>query len=227
MKKAILFVFLISFNATSMAIAFECDSMPFEGIPFFRVKTDTLTLHQKASLESPVTQPVKVEKGSIISFKDTYAEIIRKRTQYGDSALIKSTDVINTKITLGKSTQRVAKPGIIKATKSGTFEVVEHYGPIKSCSDIGKIKFESVSKFTFKQGDIIEDLLYLGEGQCMMRFKGQVFLSDTCLGNVEGLERKSQPEHEWWFTVNENKKEIGWFKMTEKNDFLQLIDTVK
>ncbi len=143
------------------------------------------------------------------------------------SVLIKTADIINTKITLDKSTQKVVKPGIMKTTQNGTFQVLENYGPIKSCADIGKIKFESISEFTFKEGDVIEDLLYLGEAQCMMRFHGQVFLSDICIGNVKGLERKSQPESEWWFAVNENKKELGWFKMTEKNNSLQLIDSVK
>ncbi len=228
MKKAIfVFMLLISFNVTYIAYAFECDSIPFEGIPFFRAKADTLTLHQKASSESPVIKRVKVEKGSIISFKDTYAELIRKRNEYGDSALIKSTDIINARITLDKSTQKVVKPGIIEATKKGTFQVVTHYGPIKTCAEIGQIKFKSINEFTFKEGDVIEDLVYLGEAQCMMRFKGQVFISDICLDNVEGLQRKSQPKSDWWFTVNENKKELGWFKMTEKNDSLQLIDTVK
>lgn len=143
------------------------------------------------------------------------------------SVLIKPTDNINTKITLDKSTQKVVKPGIMKATKSGMFQVLENYGPIKSCMDIGKIKFERISEFTFREGDVIEDLLYLGEAQCIMRFHGQVFLGDICVSNVKGLERKSQPESEWWFIVNENKEELGWFKMTEKNNSLQLIDSVK
>jgi hypothetical protein len=57
--------------------------------------------------------------------------------------------------------------------------------------------------------------------------KSKQFELEWFLGNVEGLERKSQPEYERWFIVNENKKELGWFKMTEKNAFPQLIDTIK
>lgn len=152
--------------------------------------------------------------------------MLRNRTQYSPS-LIRPTDIINTEITLDKSSQKVVKPGIIKATKKGKFQIDEYYGPIKSCWDIGKIKLKSVDEFVFNKGDVIEDLLYLGEGHCLMRFKGQVFVSDTCLDDIDGLERISQTKSEWWFTVNKNKKELGWFRMDEKNDVFQLIDTIK
>jgi hypothetical protein len=228
MKKAILFAMLLYVgSAVNISHAFECDSWPYEGIPFLRVKTDTISLHQNPSSKSPLNQPVKIEKSSIVSFSNGVTELIRKRKEYGASSLVKATDVINTKIILDKSLQKVVVPGAIKAAWPGSFTVINHYGPIKSCEEIGKVKFKSLSEFNFKEGDIIENLIYLGEGQCMMRFKGQVFVHETCLDNVDGLEVQSQPQTEWWLSLIESKKELGWFNMTEKNGILELIDTVK
>lgn len=233
MKKTVFItVLFILVNVTpSFSSTFECESWPYEGIPFFRVKTDTLTLHQKTSSESPVMQPMKIAKGSIVSFQNGVAELIRKRKESGDkSSLIKSTDLINTQIILNESIQKTVKPGIIKAITDGTFDVVNHYGPIKACEEIGKVKFQSVSSFSFKKGDVIEYLLNLGEGQCMMRFKGQVFVHETCLYNIDGLESQSeltQPKTEWWFSFTDHNKNMGWFKMTESNNSLELIETIK
>lgn len=231
MKKIVfitsLFLFII---LADFASSFECESWQYEGIPYFRVKTDTLSLHQSASLDSPLMQPVKIKKGSIVSFPNGVKDLIRRRKEFVDASVFKSTDVINTTIILDESIQKTVKPGIFKAVHDGTVNVQNHYGPVKSCAEIGKIKFQSVSSFSFKKGDVIELLLTMGEGQCMLRFKGQVFTHETCLYDVNGLESQAEftpPQTEWWIGFSADQRKIGWLKMTDNNPTLELIETIK
>lgn len=73
--------------------AFECRSWPYEGMPYFFAKTDVLVLYSAPSLSSPLTDPVKIEKESIITFSYGVTDIIgrrKKQEQRRQEAMYKS-----------------------------------------------------------------------------------------------------------------------------------------
>lgn len=204
---------------------FECDSWPFEGIPFFRVKTDTFSLHEKPSRDSPLSKTIKIDKGSVVSFPFGISELIRHQKE-GTAVLVAGME-INTKIILDKSIQVTLASGIIKATRNGIFKADSSYGKIKSCSEINDSKTKGNKEYHFKKGDIVENLLYLGEGECLFRYKDEIFVHHGCLSDTVGLQKESDPETEWWISFKIENKNVGWLQMTETNNPIELIDTVK
>jgi hypothetical protein len=208
--------------------AFEYESWPFEGMPYFRVKVDTLVLHKETEDNSEVAARLPVRKGSVITFPFGVKELLKRFQEPGNFDTIEKPDLINRKIILKDSIQKSVKPGIIRAVKAGSFK---GYTVGKNNKIIKTTKKPKEQSFTFKKGDVIEDLLYLGEGLCLLNYRGTILEQETCLGQEieldKSLVRESQPVTEWWVSVVQNKKILGWLSIDNSNDQLELIETIK
>lgn len=209
-SRFILVVFLAVLITGSEAIAaqdvYEHESWPYEGMPYFEVVKDKFELHETASSKSPVVMKLNIEKGSVMSFDFGVKELIKNRKQYGTNYGVKNGARINNDYILGKSIQKTIRPGVIRATTSGA------------------IMFSPYNK-----GDVIEELLYLGEGVCLYRYDGKVFENDTCLFSdlQDGsLVQESRPVTEWWISIVKSGKIMGWVKIDEKSP-LKMIETIK
>jgi len=191
---------------SSSATAFEYESWPYEGIPYFEVVKDKIELHETASSKSPVIAKINAKKGSVASFAFGVEELIKRHKKYGTIFGIKDGATINSDFVLGKSIQITTKPGVIRATTSG-----------------------AITGSFYNKGDVIEDLMYLGEGNCLYRYHGIVFDNDTCLFSdlQDGsLVQESRPVTEWWVTVVNNGKTMGWLKIDDDSPF-RMIETIR
>lgn len=266
----------------NLSYAFECQSWPFEGMPYFFAKTDNLVLYSTPSSSAPFTEPIKIEKGSIVTFSYGVKEIIgrrKEREQRRQDAIYKSMDLqadfsftisgvlnkggardrnevivpaenpddkrpISTEIILDKSIQKTIQPGFTTTTTNGTFKATESYGRISSCAEIDKERTEYDKEYTFQKGDTIEYLLYLGENVCLFRFHGDVFMDHGCLGYLneafwpkeerclkreyaENFESRAKHQVEWWISIKQNDKVLGWTLIDKNNKMLEMIDTLK
>lgn len=210
MKKGFILVLLLKLSFLGVAVAaqdvFEHESWPYEGMPYFEVVKDKIELRESSSNKSPVVATINVEKGSAMSFDFGAKELLKRRKEYGEVFGIKGKAKINTDIVLGKSIQKTIKPGIIRAT-----------------ADI------TADGFNLKKNDVIEDLLYLGEGVCLYRFGGKVSENETCLySQIENgsLVQESRPVTEWWVALIKNGKTLGWLKIDD-NSPLRMVETIK
>ena len=210
MNNLLIRIALIIFLMTSVAIAaqdvFQYESWPFEGMPYFEVVKDKIELHESATSKSPVVATINVKKGSVMSFDFGVTELMKRRKEYGGAIFgIKNNVKIYSDLMLGKSIQITIKPGILRARADG-----------------------GAWGFSYKKGDVIEDLVYVGEGVCIYRYAGKVTKDVPCLYNEIGdgtLVQESQPVTEWWVTVVENGKTIGWLEIDGSSP-LNMIDTI-
>ena len=206
---------------------FDHSSWPYEGMPYFRVITDTLILYKEPSSQSPLAAPVSIKKGSFISFPNGVKELISDAKD-GKARSVPNVESINMEIVLDQSMQRTVSPGILRAVAPGRFEGISygHRDNLFEPEPEGEAKI-----FYFIDDDIIEELSYVGEGECMYRFLGEVLLQRDCLYTelqVEyTVERKSKPVTEWWLSVKKGNKTLGWLKMDDKNSQLKLVETIK
>ena len=208
-KRFILVAFLAMLVAGETNAAqdvYEHESWPYEGMPYFVIVKDVFDLRETTSSTSPVVVKLNVEKGSVMSFDFGVKELIKRRKQYGTIFGINNNAKINDDLLLGKSIQRTIKPGVIRATASG-----------------------AVMGTLYDKGDVIEDLLYLGEGVCLYRYKGGVFENETCLySDIQdgSLVQESRPITEWWVSVVKSGKPLGWLKIDDKSP-LKMVETIK
>jgi len=86
--------------------AFEYESWPFEGMPVFRAKVDTLVLLKKPEPNSRVSVSLKVQKDSLITFPFGVKDILEARKGPGLRDEKEKPDVINERIMLKKSIQK-------------------------------------------------------------------------------------------------------------------------
>jgi hypothetical protein len=219
---------LISFCTGDLwAEEFEASSWPYEGIPYFRVLTDKLLLHTEPKSDSSLNDPVPIEKGSYVSSDYGVKQLLYYQSQ-GTPITNKENETINTEIMFDKSIQRTIKPGILVALKDGSFEAFNYGNVGTSLPDDAE---SQETDFSFKQGDLIEYLLYFGESNCLYRFKNNVFLQFPCLGKEiaedHSLGKPSEPETEWWLRFQKNGVVLGWLKMDKENKNLELVDTIK
>jgi hypothetical protein len=185
---------------------FEDKSSPVEGMPYFKVIKEKIDVHESASSNSPIIATIKVEKDSAISFDFGAKELIKRRKEYGEVFGIKNKAKINTDVVLGETIQKTIKPGIIRAAADG-----------------------KAQGFSFKKGDVIEDLLHVGEGVCVYRYGGTVLEDEFCLYSLieqNILVQESRPVTEWWLSVFKNGKKMGWLKIDDKSP-LKLVETIK
>ena len=220
-------IVILTILSIPLAYAFEISSWPYEGMPYFRVLTDTLILHEEPSSQSPHAARVSIEKGSFISFPYGVRNLI-SYARDGKVSGVPNEESINTDIMLDKSLQRTTSPGIIKAVADGKFDA-STYGKVNTLVDS---KIESKEKtFYFTKGDIIEKLSYLGEGVCLFRFGGEVFSHHGCLyWNLEKyrtLVRESEPVTEWWISFKKNGKPLGWLRVDNENNQIEMVETRK
>lgn len=210
MKNRFILVLFLMLIMMGIAVAaqdiFEHESWPYEGMPYFEMVTDKIELRESSSNKAPVVTTINVEKGSAISFDFGAKELVKRRKEYGEVFGIKNSAKINTDLVLGKSIQKTIKPGIIRATAAVTAD-----------------------GFKLKKSDVIEDLLYLGEGVCLYRFSGKVSENETCLySQIENgsLVQESRPVTEWWVTLEKNGKTLGWLKIDDSSP-LHMVETIK
>jgi hypothetical protein len=160
-------------------------------------------LHKARSTKSPVISIVIVDKGSIVSFDFGVKELLPYRKEFGKLVGVNDDAKINTTLILGKSFQITVKPGILRAVSDG-----------------------SADTFNFKKGDIIEEMQYLGEGECLYRYKGNLFQEHPCIDDNLSLKKESEMITEWWVEVMQNGISKGWL-LIDANAPLRIIDTVK
>jgi len=231
MKTLLQIIIIFSALSTSSAYGFEIFSDPFEGMPFFRVITDTLILHKESNSDSPKVLPVPIKKGTIVTFQWGVKELKRKIKKSPDGYYkkylgVESEKSINTEIVLDNSVQRNVSPGIHEALSGGVIDG-SIYGEL---SPDGNYREKIVH---FEKEDIIEKLMYTGEGSCIFRVKGEVLYHHPCLyweGEKGIIERKSRPVTEWWLRFSGNKKILGWMKINsdnQGNDQIRLIETIQ
>ncbi|MBI5675341.1 MAG: hypothetical protein HZC48_05865 [Nitrospirae bacterium] len=210
MHSRLILAMLLMMLMTGVAIAaqdvFQYESWPFEGMPYFEVVKDKIELHESAMSKSPVVATLMLKRGAVMSFDFGVKELIKRRKEYGGKIFgIKNNAKIYSDLILGKSIQITIKPGILRARADG-----------------------GAWGFSFKKGDVIEDLVYVGEGVCVYRYAGKVTKDVPCLYNEIGdgtLVQESQPVTEWWVTVVENGKTIGWLEIDGSSP-LNMIDTI-
>lgn len=212
MKRSIkLFALLVGLLVTGFdlsAATFELESRPFEGIPYFRIKTDMLVLRKMPSTKSHAVRRVPIKKGSIVTFPFMIEELLR----WGSDEVKGS---INTEIMLDKSIQRTIKPEIIKAIADGSFNG-ERIGKNNKVTKPDS-RYPKIEEFFFKKGDIFEYLLYLGEGVCLVRYYGDLITHHGCIftdaGSDQWFVQISEPAIEWWLRFSKKGKTFGWVKM--------------
>ena len=77
-KLAAIFILFLLITCKSTH-AFECESWPYEGMPYFYAQTESLLLYSSPSLSAPFTEPTKIIKGSIVTFPYGVKDIMRRR----------------------------------------------------------------------------------------------------------------------------------------------------
>jgi hypothetical protein len=178
--------------------AFEYESWPYEGPFYFEVVTDTLVLHEKPASDSPVIATIPVKRGTIISDKSGVKELIRSQNEGGHLDGIKDSAKVNVDVILGRSIQKTIKPGIIRALEGGVAENMPVFG----------------------KNDVIEYMVPLSEGRCLLRYEGKAVENSTCLDHELHVEKslvlESRPVIEWWVSFEQNKISKGWIKVDDK-----------
>lgn len=218
--QTILAVVLALFSGVSLRASekpYEVESWPYEGMPYFRVLSGELHLRLEPSDHAQISNQLTINKGSVITFESGVEELLREFSEYGKVYGVDNVNLINQEVILDKSIQRAVAPGVLRAKRDGSFD-----GYAEGSSN--------EQEFHFKKGDLIEELVYLGEGYCRYRFQRQVIDTHCLLYNVANrdvLEEISDRKTEWWLRVARNGATLGWLKMNDSNGPLELIETIK
>jgi hypothetical protein len=179
-------------------LAFEYESWPREGPFYFEVITDKLVLHDKPASDSPVIASISAKKGTIVSDASGVKQLIRLQKNGGHLVGIRGSAKVNVDIILGRRIQKTIKPGIIRALEGGVAE----------------------NMLIFNKNDVIEFMMPLSEGRCLLRYKGNPVENSTCLDYELRVEQslvlESRPVVEWWISIEQNNKPNGWIMVDDK-----------
>lgn len=138
---------------------------------------------------------------------------------YGEWEVIRPVDAysersVTSKITLHlKKGQRVnGITGVVVTTQSG---VVRILSPIKIGYSHNDKSEDQEPKLSLKAGDIVYTLEYLGEGNQLIWYQGNIYWDDQLYSRYDSVSTESSPKTEWWVKIKDYKGHTGWTKETK------------
>ena len=166
-------------------------------MPYFVFRGDELSFYAQMTDPKP-TRSIGVKQGSLIGAANMVKEIMKS----GQKTLCDhDIDLLNQKLFLGRSVQRTIKPGIRRAQREGKFNGEIYNNPAG----------EQV--FKYKKGDIVEDLMYLGEAQCILRIHGTMVMGGCPWYSNDDLTEVIARETQWWIELMHGTQPLGWLRV--------------
>lgn len=116
---------------------------------------------------------------------------------------------------------RTIKPSIIIALISGKF-YGRSFGNITYLSRKLYYSKSNWLNFNYERGDSLQYLQYRAEGNCIVRYQGEIIEVEHCLWDITENEKQfkkiSNNVTEWWVRVTDSDhKPVGWILIDKKS----------